>query len=150
MPTTFNSEKAHVALMLARQKYAEAIERASALHRHIPDDVMTYGYLAEAEIALGNYPEAEKTAQWMLNLRANIFRGFCIGAELRTLYGDASRGDSNSYRLALPEISPTESENLAWIANRIAAIQIDSGQIDAALRHLESRGVSSSTPTLTP
>ena len=27
---------------------------------------MLYGYLAEAEIALGDYAEAERAAQWML------------------------------------------------------------------------------------
>lgn len=133
----FQLQKAQVTLMLARHQYAAARERAAALNHRIPDDVMTYGYLAEAEIALGNYPEAEKNAQWMLNLRSNNIPGLLIGAELRSLYGDAL-GAIQFLSLAYSETSQTEFEDLAWIANRIAAIQIASGQIDAAVQTLEA------------
>ena len=45
--------------MLSRHQFAQARERATVLNHRTPDDVMTYGYIAEADIALGNYPEAE-------------------------------------------------------------------------------------------
>jgi predicted Zn-dependent protease len=136
-PRDFQLQKAQVALMLAHHKYAQARERATALNHQIPDDVMIYGFLAEADIALGNYPEAEKSTQWMLNLRANNIPGLLAGAELRSLYGDA-HGAIQFLSLAYTETSPTESEDLAWIANRIAAIQIASGQIEAAAQTLEA------------
>jgi hypothetical protein len=50
---------------------------------------MTYGYIAEADIALGNYPEAETNAQWMMNMRPNNTPALLVGARLRMLYGDA-------------------------------------------------------------
>jgi len=132
----FQLQRTQVALMLSRHEFAQAKERASALHHRTPDDVMTYGYLAEAQIALGNYAEAEANVQWMLNLRANNTPALLIGAELRTLYGDP-RGATEFLNLAYSETSPTEVEELAWIANRIASIQIDSGEIDAGEQTLQ-------------
>ena len=86
----FQLQKTQVALMLSRHEFASAKERATALHLRTPDDVMTYGYLAEANIALGNYSEAEANAQWMINLRPNNTPALLVGATLRTVYGDAA------------------------------------------------------------
>jgi len=127
----FQLQRTQVALMLARHEYVRAKDRATVLNKRTPDDVMTYGYLAEAEIALGQYPEAETNAQWMLNMRPNNIPGLVIGAKLRTLYGDA-HGAIEFLSLAYSETSPTEVEDLAWIENQIASIQIESGQTDAA------------------
>jgi tetratricopeptide (TPR) repeat protein len=132
----FQLQRTQVALMLSRHQYTQAKERATVLNHRTPDDVMTYGYLAEADIALGNYPEAETNAQWMLNMRPNNIPGLLIGAKLRTLYGD-THGAIDFLNLAYSETSPTEVEDLAWIANQIASIQIESGQIDAAAKTLE-------------
>ena len=127
----FQLQRTQVALMLSRHQFVQARERATVLNHRTPDDVMTYGYLAKADIALGNYPEAEKNAQWMLNMRPNNTPGLLIGAELRRLYGD-TYGAIDFLNLAYSETSPTEVEDLAWIANQIASIQIESGQNDAA------------------
>ena len=135
-PEDFQLQRTEVALMLSRQEFAQARERATVLHRRTPDDVMIYGYIAEADIALGKYSEAEANAQWMLNLRPNNIPGLLIGAELRTLLGD-SRGALDFLNLAYSETSPTEFEELAWIANQIASTQIDSGQINVAAQVLE-------------
>ena len=134
--TDFQLQKTQVALMLSRHDFVSAKERATALHRRTPDDVMTYGYLAEADIALGNYAEAEINAQWMMNLRPNNTPALLIGAALRTLYGDA-RGALEFLNTAYSQTSPNEVEDLAWIANQIASIQIDTGQNDAAAETLE-------------
>jgi len=132
----FQLQRSQVALMLGRHKFAEARERATALHHRTPDDVMTYGYIAEADIALGNYSEAETNAQWMMNLRPNNTPALLIGAKLRTLYGDA-QGAIEFLNHAYTQTSPAEVEELAWIANQIASIQIDAGQNEAAAQTLE-------------
>jgi tetratricopeptide (TPR) repeat protein len=135
-PKDFQLQRTQVALMLSRHEWAQARERAKVLNHRTPDDVVTYGYIAEADIALGNYPEAETNAQWMLNLRPNNIPGLLIGAELRALYGDP-HGAIDFLGLAYSETSSTEAEELAWLANRIVSIQIESGQIDAAAQTLE-------------
>ena len=137
--TDFQLQRTQVALMLSRHEYSQARERATLLHHRTPDDVMTYGFIAEADIALGNYPEAETNAQWMMNLRPNNIPALLAGAQLRTLYGD-SRGAIDFLNLAYSETSPTEVEDLAWIANQIASVQIESGQNEAAAETLERAG----------
>ncbi len=135
-PSDFQLQKTHVALMLARHQFLEARDRAANLHLRMPDDVMTYGYIAEADIALGKYADAEANAQWMMNMRPNNTPALLVGAKLRTLYGDA-RGAIEFLNQAYSQTSPAEVEELAWIANQIASIQIDSGQNDEAAQTLE-------------
>jgi tetratricopeptide (TPR) repeat protein len=135
-PDDFQLLKTQVALMLSRHEFTEARERARILNRRTPDDVMTYGLIAEADIALGNYPEAETNAQWMMNLLPNNTPALLVGAMLRTLYGDV-HGAIDFLNRAHAQTSPAEVEDLAWIANQIAAIQIQSGQYDAAAQTLE-------------
>src|ERR1700739_1315501 len=135
-PEDFQLLKTQVALLLSRHEFALARDRATVLHRRMPDDVMTYGYLAEAYVALGDYPEAEINAQWMMNMRPNNTPALLVGARLRMLYGDA-RGAIDFLNRAYSQTSPTEVEDLAWIANQIASIQIESGQADVAAHPLE-------------
>jgi predicted Zn-dependent protease len=134
--TDFQLQKTQAALLLSRHEFAKARELASVLNHRIPDDVMTYGYIAEADIALGNYPEAETNAQWMMNLRPNNTPALLIGAKLRTLYGDA-HGAIEFLNRAYSQTSPIEVEEQAWIASQIASIEIDSGQIEAAAQTLD-------------
>ena len=135
-PADFQLQKTQVALMLSRHEFVQASERAKALNRRTPDDVMTYGYIAEADIALGNYAEAETNAQWMMNMRPNNTPALLVGASLRMIYGDA-HGAIEFLNRAYSQTSPAELGDLAWIANQIASIQIESGQIDAAEQTLE-------------
>jgi len=135
-PTDFQLQKAQVALLLSSQQYAQAKEQATALHHGTPDDVMTYGYLAEACIGLGDYANAETNAQWMMNMRPNNTPALLVGAKLRVLFGDA-HGAIDFLNRALAQTSPVEVEDQAWIANQIASIQIDSGQNDSAEQTLQ-------------
>ena len=127
----FQLQKTQVALMLSRHQFVQARDRAMALNRRTPDDVMTYGYMAEANIALGNYEEAETNAQWMMNMRPNNTPALLLGATLRMLFGDA-HGAIEFLNRAYSQTSPAEVEDLAWIANRIASIQTDSGEANEA------------------
>lgn len=128
--------KTQVALLLAQQRYTEARTKAVLLNHRTPDDVMIYGYLSEAQIALGNYPEAEKAAQRMLNLLPNNVPGLMLAAKLRVLYGDPE-GALDLLHLAYNETAPTEVEELAWIGNQMASIDIDSSHFDVANAILE-------------
>jgi len=125
----FDLQKTQVALLLRQHSFAQAKQEAVKLNLHTPDDVMTYGYLAEAEIETGEYPEAEKNVQWMLNMRPNNVPGLLLAARLRSVYGDPE-GALDLLKLAYSENSPAEVEELAWIANGIASVQIDSGKVE--------------------
>ena len=132
----FQLQRTRVALLLAHHDFVRAKEQATSLHLRTPDDVMTYGYIAEADIALGDYPDAETNAQWMMNMRPYNTPALLLGATLRNLYGD-TRGAIEFLNRAYAQTSPAEVEEQAWIANQIASIEIDSGQNNAANQILE-------------
>jgi len=132
----FQLRRTEASVFLSRHLFAEARDRAMALHNRRPDDVLTYGVIAEADIGLGNYPEAETNAQWMMNLRPNNTPALLVGATLRNLYGN-THGAIDFLNRAYAQTSPGEVEDLAWIANQIASIQIETGQNDAAAQTLE-------------
>lgn len=134
-PNNFQLRRTRVALLLEEEKYDQAKQQALLLNREVPDDPAVYGYLAESEIALGDYKEAEKSAQWMLNMLPNNVPGLLIGADLRVLYGDPD-GAVEFLNQAEAEIPPTEVEELAWIENKVAAVEIETGKTAPAERTL--------------
>jgi tetratricopeptide (TPR) repeat protein len=123
--------KTQVVFLLARHEFAQARSEARVLNSKMPDDVSLYGYLATADIELGNYADAETEAQWMLNLLPNNVPGLLIGARLRELYGDAE-GALMFLNQAYAETSPAEIQELASIGHQIAGLQINNGKLDAA------------------
>jgi len=66
-PDNFESAKIHVWLLLGRHEFPAALEAATLLNKRVPDDILVYGFLVDANAELGNYPDAENAAQWMLN-----------------------------------------------------------------------------------
>ena len=135
-PNDFQLLKSQVALTLARHEYSKAREQATVLNHRTPDDAMTYGFLAEADIAIGDYKDAVNATQWMLNLQRNNVPGLLLGAQLREIYGNP-HGAIDYLNLAYSETSPDDPEELAFIANQTASVQINSGQADAADHALE-------------
>src|SRR5437773_1054587 len=87
-PDNFEGLKARVLVMLGRQDYAAALELARKLNKRIPDDVLLYGLIADACMALGDYAEAEAKAQWMINMRRGNVPAMIRGAFLRTIFGE--------------------------------------------------------------
>ncbi len=135
-PQDFQLRKARVALLLDQHAFARARDEARDLNLHNPDDATVHGYLARAYIGLGNYQDAEASAQWMLNLQPFNVPGLLIAADLREHYGDPE-GALEVLDRAYAETSPSETGELASIANRIAAIEIGMGKLDSASQMLQ-------------
>lgn len=87
MPRDYPLRRARVRLLLAQGNFAAAREQAAALNREMPDDLVPYGLLAEAQAKLGDLAAAEKNVQWMLDLRPEDPRGLLAAARLRTRFG---------------------------------------------------------------
>ena len=58
-PNNFDTEKIQVSILLGEHEYPAALEAAKALNKQVPDDVMVYGLLTDANVELGNYKDAE-------------------------------------------------------------------------------------------
>lgn len=130
-PANFEAQKVEAALLLAKHEFASALALAQSLNEQVPDDVMTYGYVADADLALGDYAGAEKAAQWMLDLRSHNVPGLIRGAELRQIFGDPD-GALEFLSDAYQQTSPDQLEDLARRATLIAEINLAAGKVDLA------------------
>ncbi|MGH9786999.1 MAG: tetratricopeptide repeat protein, partial [Terriglobia bacterium] len=104
---------------------------AKELNREMPDDILVYGFLADAHAELGNYTESEDAAQWMLNMRPGNVPGLTRGAYLRELFGDIE-GAIEFMGSAFQRTPPQEREDRAWILTHIAHLELSRGRVAAA------------------
>src|SRR5436305_13807806 len=130
-PANFDGERTAVWLLLGKHEFPAALDKAKALNQKMPDDVMLYGFLTDANVELGNYEDAEKAAQWMLDLRAGNLPGITRAAYLRELFGDLD-GSIELMSMAHQSTPPNEVEDRAWILSQIGHLQITSGKITEA------------------
>jgi tetratricopeptide (TPR) repeat protein len=132
----FDGRRIQVWLLLGKHEFAAALEAAKKLNQAMPDDVMTYGFLTDANIELGNYADAEKAAQWMLDLKAGNMPGLTRAAYLRELFGDTD-GALDLMNMAFQSTPPSEAEDGAWILTQIAHLNLAVGKIDEAEKMAE-------------
>lgn len=135
-PDNFEGLKARTWLLLGQHRFAEALELARKLNQKMPDDVLVYGFVADACIELGQYAEAEKAAQWMLDLRPGNIAGLTRGSYLRELFGDVD-GAIDLMNQALRRFRPEETEDRAWTMTHIGHLLLAKGDTERAGRVLE-------------
>jgi tetratricopeptide (TPR) repeat protein len=130
-PDNFDGKRIQVWLLLGKHEFAAALEEAKKLNKKMPEDVMVYGFLTDANVELGNYPDAEAAAQRMLDLRPGNLPGLTRAAYLRELYGDLE-GGLELMNMAYQSTPPAEVENRAWILSQMAHLKLATGKTDAA------------------
>ena len=130
-PNNLEGAKIHVWLLLGRHEFPAALEAATALNKKIPDDVLVYGFMTDANAELGNYEAAERAAQWMLNLRPGNLPGMTRAAYLRELFGDVD-GAYDLMDAAYQATVPTEVEDRAWILAQMGHLRFVAGRTDDA------------------
>ena len=130
-PDNFEALKVKAAIQLGRHEFAEALETATHLNKTAPDDVAVYGYLVDADLALGNYDDAVAAAQWMLNLREGSGPGLTYAANLRRLYGNFE-GALELLRKAYDVVAPSETEEQARLLTLMAQAELEGGRLQQA------------------
>jgi tetratricopeptide (TPR) repeat protein len=130
-PDNFDGQRIHVWLLLGKHEFAAALDAAKKLNQRMPDDVMLYGFLTDANVELGNYKDAETAAQWMLDLKPGNTPGLTRAAYLRELYGDIE-GSLELMNMAYQSTPPNEVEDGAWIVTQMAHLNLAIGKIDEA------------------
>jgi tetratricopeptide (TPR) repeat protein len=126
-PSNLEGEKIRVWLLLGRHEFPAALEAAKVLNKRIPDDILVYGFLTDANAELGNYNDAEDAAQWMLNLRPGNLPGMTRAAYLRELFGDVD-GAYELMDMAYQATVPTETEDRAWILSQMGHLRFIAGK----------------------
>lgn len=135
-PGNFDGKRIQVWLLLGKHEFAAALAEAKELNKKMPDDVMVYGFLTDANVELGNYADAESATNWMLKLRGANQPAVTRAAYLRELFGDID-GAIELMNMAYQSNPPAQVEDGAWILTQIAHLNLATGDIAAAERNLQ-------------
>jgi tetratricopeptide (TPR) repeat protein len=135
-PDNFDGVRTYVWLLLGKHEFAAALLEAKKLNKRMPDDVMTYGFLTDANVELGDYRDAEAAAQMMLDLRPGNLPAMTRAAYLRELFGDID-GALELMNMALQSTAPSEVEDAAWILSQMAHLELAIGNTAEAEKNLE-------------
>lgn len=135
-PDNFDGARIHVWLLLGKHEFAAALDEAKKLNKKMPDDVMTYGFLTDANVELGNYKDAETAAQMMLDLRPGNLPGLTRAAYLRESFGDTD-GALELMNMALQSTPPSEVEDAAWTLSQMGHLEIAMGKPVEAEKYLQ-------------
>src|SRR5947209_13545625 len=130
-PNNFDGARIHVWLLLGKHEFAAALEAVKPLNQKMPDDIMLYGFLTDANVELGNYADAEKAAQWMLDLRPGNLPGLTRATYLPELFGDLD--GALELMIAAYHQTPTfESEDRAWLLTQVGHLHFVKHDLAAA------------------
>jgi tetratricopeptide (TPR) repeat protein len=136
-PENLEAQRTEAAVLIGRKEFAKALDISKILNAKMPDDVTTYGLAVDADLALGNYKDAETAAQWMLDLRPGNIPGLLRGARLRRLFGD-TEGAMQLYSESYQQVPQTQTEDLAWILTQMADLDLSTGDVAGADKLLQS------------
>lgn len=130
-PDNFDARRLETWIALGKHEFARALELARALSKSRPDDVLAYALLTDACVETGNYDEAEKAAQWALDMRPGDIPALTRAAYLRELFGDI-QGSVDLMHSAYVKTAPAEVEDRAWILTQFAHLQLLNGKPEVA------------------
>lgn len=134
-PENFEAARLEVWVLLGKHDFGRALGKARALQARMPDDLMTYAFLADANAELGNYTAAEEAAQWLLDLRPGNIAGLTRGAFLRELFGDVD-GALEWMLMAHDLTHFNEIEDRAWILTQMGHLEASRGRLESSEAHL--------------
>ena len=130
-PDNYEGLKTKAWLQLGRHEFARALETATTLNKRTPDDVIVYGYLADANTELGNYKEAVAAVQWMLDLRPGNIPGLTRAGYQRELHGNLP-GALELMQMAYDSTPSAETEDRAWLMTQMAHLHLVAGDLPKA------------------
>ena len=122
-------------LQLARHEFAKALMSGRAALKEAPDSATALGVILDAQIELGRYDDAAKTAQRMIDLRPGL-ASFARVSYLRELYGDLP-GALKAMEQAAAEAGPTP-ENYAYVTVLVGNLRSLNGDREGAAEAYDS------------
>ncbi len=135
-PDNLNTQRYRSIALLGEGKFSSALALAISINKRVPDDVSIWALLSDIHFALGDYAEAQRCAQWVLDLRRNSPLGSVKAAQLREVFGDL-QGASELYFEALQRTPLAESEERSWLMIQSARIQLHLNELTQAATILE-------------
>jgi tetratricopeptide (TPR) repeat protein len=136
LPEGYAKRMLSARLLLASGKYRDALNEARKLNAEAPDDLDGYALIVDSALALGQTGEAERAAQWMLDLRDRDVRSLLRAAAVREELGDLT-GSQEMLLAAFQATSDSEKYTRAAIVTSAARLAWKLGQTSEADRLLK-------------
>lgn len=134
-PDNYDALKLRAKILLTYHRFADALEVARRAQTMRPRDHDVYGALTDALVELGDYEEAVKAAQTMVNLRPDT-ASYSRISYLRELHGD-TEGAIEAMTTAVRAASPQDPENLAWCRVQLGNLLLNGGKPAEAEREFD-------------
>ncbi|HWS99921.1 MAG TPA: tetratricopeptide repeat protein [Pyrinomonadaceae bacterium] len=135
-PDNYDALKLRAKLLLTYHKFGEALDVARRAQAMRPQDHDVYGALTDALVELGDYEEAVRAAQTMVNLRPDT-ASYSRVSYLRELHGD-TEGAIEAMAVAVKAASPQDPENSAWCRVQLGNLLINAGRLAEAEREFDT------------
>ncbi len=129
-PENAIAKKLQASLLLTFHRFSEALEATTELHQQYPQDSFVYGALTDANVELGNYEEAVKNVQKMVDLKPNM-ESYARVSHVRSLYGDTD-GAIEAMGTAAKSADPADKEARAWCRVYLGNEYFKAGQYNNA------------------
>ncbi len=129
-PQNYNAQKLKASLLLTFHRFEEGLNFAKQLQQDHPQDYSVYGFMTDANVELGNYPEAVEAVQKMVDLRPAM-EAYARVSYVRSLYGDTA-GAIEAMGIAARSVDPREKEAQAWCLVHLGDEHFKAGQFAEA------------------
>jgi tetratricopeptide (TPR) repeat protein len=124
------ARKLKASLHLSFHRFKEAGDLATQLLNEFPDDPFLFGVLTDAQMELGEYDLAVRSAQKMVDLKPGT-ASYARVAQLRSLHGDRG-GAVEMMTQAARSADPKETETQSWCLVQLADEHWKSGEFAKA------------------
>lgn len=137
-PVAIDVHKARARELLGQMDFIGALAEAEAVNRASPDDITGYQLMAAAQLELGDYGEAEKQLQWMLDMRIgrSDSPGWLLVARFREVTGDIE-GALDAVNLGYGRLAPGQEAEQQALAACSARLLYLAGKLDLADQAIE-------------
>lgn len=134
-PDNHEATRLQAYLLLSYHRFGEALPVAQRAVAQSPKDYEAHGALVDALVELGQYEEARKAVQTMLDIRPYT-ASYARASYLRSLYGN-TEGAIEAMRMAVQSASPANPENLAWCLVYLGDELINAGRLEEGEREYD-------------
>ncbi len=135
VPENRSTMTLHATLLLTYHRFREALDEAKGMNASGENTPEIYGIMTDALVELGDYSEAIKAAQKMMNLRPDA-AAYARVSYLRSLHGDLE-GAIEAMRVAVKATNANNPENASWYRVHLGVELMNAGQREEAEREFD-------------
>lgn len=134
-PDNYDALKLRAKVLLTNHRFKAALDTAQRALSIQSDDHDVWGQITDGYVELGNYDEAVRAAQKMMDLRPDS-SSYARVSYLRSLHGD-TYGAIQAMQAAVKAADPSDPEAMAWCRVHLASELTNAGKVSAAENELD-------------